>query len=149
MWCARTGEAASKTAMSERAVRVRMRMVIKRDGARRQGKSAAACAMAPPGPMSDFGIDVERDAIGGAWVVLRNRTRLNAVRLEMWQALPGIVGALAADPSVRVLVLRGAGEEAFASGADISEFATRRGDAASAAAYEGVTGEAFAALLAV
>src|SRR5215813_8417677 len=99
--------------------------------------------------MSDFGIDVEREPDGIAWVVLRNPGRLNAVRLEMWQALPGAVRALDLDPAVRVLVLRGAGEEAFASGADISEFASRRGDAASAAAYEGVTGEAFAALLAV
>jgi enoyl-CoA hydratase len=99
--------------------------------------------------MTDFGIDVERDAVGGAWVAFRNRSRLNALRLEMWQALPGIVRALDADSSVRVVVLRGAGEEAFASGADISEFATRRGDAASAAAYEAVTAEAFAALLAV
>jgi enoyl-CoA hydratase len=99
--------------------------------------------------MSDFGIDVERDAVGIAWIVLRNPSRLNAVRLEMWQALPETVGALAADPAVRVLVLRGAGEKAFASGADISEFATRRGDARSAAGYEGTTATAFEALLAV
>jgi enoyl-CoA hydratase/carnithine racemase len=99
--------------------------------------------------MSEFGIDVERDRIGAAWVVLRNPARLNAVRLEMWQALPEAVRRLDADPSVRVLVLRGAGEEAFASGADISEFATHRRDAASAAAYEGVTASAFAALLGV
>ncbi len=99
--------------------------------------------------MSDFGIDVERDAVGGGWVILRNQSRLNAVRLEMWQALPGIVRELEADPAVRVIVLRGAGEEAFASGADISEFSTHRRDAISAAAYEGVTAEAFTALLAL
>jgi len=99
--------------------------------------------------MDDFGIDVQRDAVGIAWVVLRNPSRLNAVRLEMWQAIPEAVRVLAADPAVRVLVLRGAGEEAFASGADISEFATHRGDAASAAAYEAVTATAFGALLAV
>src|SRR6478672_11094379 len=99
--------------------------------------------------MSDFGIDVEREAIGVAWIVLRNPSRLNAIRLEMWQALPGVVRALADDPAVRVVVLRGAGEEAFASGADISEFVTQRGDAASAAAYEGVTAAAFEELLAV
>lgn len=99
--------------------------------------------------MSDFGVDVDRDPIGVAWVVLRNPSRLNAVRLEMWQALPEAVRRLDADPTVRVLVLRGAGSAAFASGADISEFSTHRGDAASAAAYEGVTATAFAALLAV
>ena len=99
--------------------------------------------------MIDFGIDVEREASGVAWIVLRNPSRLNAIRLEMWQALPEVVRALAGDPAVRVVVLRGAGEEAFASGADISEFVTQRGDAASAAAYEGVTATAFEALLAI
>jgi enoyl-CoA hydratase len=98
--------------------------------------------------MSEFGVDVEREAIGIAWIVLRNPGRLNAVRLEMWQALPDAVRTLDTDPSVRVLALRGAGEEAFASGADISEFDTHRRDAASAAAYEDVTAAAFAALLA-
>ena len=96
--------------------------------------------------MSEFGIDVTR-AGGVAWLALRNPARLNAVRLEMWQGIPGIVEGLAADASVRVLVMRGAGEEAFASGADISEFRTHRSDAASAAAYEETTARAFEALL--
>ena len=99
--------------------------------------------------MDEFGVDVDRDGTGVVWVSLRNPARLNAVRLEMWQALPDVVRDLEADPSVRVLVLRGAGEEAFASGADISEFTTHRRDAASAAAYEAVTARAFAALLGI
>jgi enoyl-CoA hydratase/carnithine racemase len=97
--------------------------------------------------MSEFGVDVRREAGGVAWLVLRNPGRLNAVRLEMWEAIPTAVAALDADPDVRVLVLRGAGQEAFASGADISEFRTHRGDAASAAAYEETTARAFTALL--
>jgi enoyl-CoA hydratase/carnithine racemase len=99
--------------------------------------------------MDEFGVDVDRDGTGVVWVSLRNPARLNAVRREMWQALPDVVRDLEADPSVRVLVLRGAGEEAFASGADISEFTTHRRDAASAAAYEAVTARAFAALLGI
>ena len=99
------------------------------------------------GRVSEFGIDVERDAGGIAWLVLRNPARLNAVRFEMWEALPDLVAALGADRDVRVVVMRGAGTDAFASGADISEFATHRRDAASAAAYEQVNGRAFAALL--
>jgi len=98
--------------------------------------------------MSDFGVDVERRADGVAWLVLRNPGKLNAVRLEMWQAIPEALAALAADDAVRVVVLRGHGAAAFASGADISEFATHRKDATSAAAYEAVTATAFAALLA-
>ncbi len=99
--------------------------------------------------MAEFGVDVEREGIGIAWIILRNQSRLNAVRLEMWQALPDLLRALDADPSVRVLALRGAGDDAFASGADISEFDTHRRDAASAASYEDMTAAAFAALLAV
>jgi enoyl-CoA hydratase/carnithine racemase len=97
--------------------------------------------------MSEFGVDVEsRDGVG--WVVLRNPGKLNAVRLEMWEAIPRAVAGLVGDSAVRVIVLRGHGEDAFASGADISEFVTHRKDAASARAYEGVTARAFAALLA-
>jgi len=96
--------------------------------------------------MSDFGIDVARGDDHVAWVTFRNPERLNAVRLEMWQSLAGIMRELAAAPDVRVCVLQGAGRAAFASGADISEFETQRKDAPSAAGYEAVTAEAFAAL---
>jgi enoyl-CoA hydratase len=96
--------------------------------------------------MAAFGVDVRREADGVAWLVLRNPERLNAVRLEMWQAIPPLVADLAADRAVRVVVMRGDGTEAFASGADISEFSTHRKDAASAAAYERTTAEAFEAL---
>lgn len=98
--------------------------------------------------MDDFGIDVVPRTGGVVWLVLRNRGRLNAVRLEMWQAIPAALAPLAADPAVRVVVLRGDGTEAFASGADISEFATHRKDAASAAAYEAITAHTFETLLA-
>jgi enoyl-CoA hydratase len=97
--------------------------------------------------VTEFGIDVARGPEGVAWLALRNPARLNAVRFEMWQAIPDAVATVAADPAVRVLVLRGAGDEAFASGADISEFGSRRGDAASALAYEQTTVGAFDALL--
>ncbi len=97
--------------------------------------------------MSDFGVDVEqRDGV--AWLVIRNPSRMNALRLEMWEAIPTIVARLDADPAVRVCVVRGFGTEAFASGADISEFETVRRDGASAAAYEQSTSRAFDALLA-
>lgn len=96
--------------------------------------------------MSDFGVDVVRETGGIAWLVLRNPARLNALRLEMWEAVPALVEALAADPEVRVVVVRGDGDAAFASGADISEFTTHRKDAASARAYEVSTGSAFEAL---
>ena len=97
--------------------------------------------------MSDFGIDVERRD-GVAWLVVRNPARFNALRLEMWEAIPPAMRALDDDPAVRVCVLRGAGTVAFASGADISEFETVRRDGPSAAAYERSTSRAFEAALA-
>jgi len=99
--------------------------------------------------VSDFGIDIERGPEGVAWMIFRNPARLNAVRFEMWEAIPALVAELAADRDVRVVVLRGTGNDAFAAGADISEFATHRQDPTSAAAYEQTNGRAFAALLAL
>jgi len=96
--------------------------------------------------VSAFGVDARREATGVAWLVLRNPERLNAVRLEMWQAIAPLLAELGADAAVRVVVLRGDGTEAFASGADISEFGTHRKDAASAAAYERTTADAFESL---
>lgn len=99
--------------------------------------------------MSDFGIDCARADDGVVHVALRNPARRNAVRLEMWEQLRVVAETLHADASVRVVVLRGHGDDAFASGADISEFQTHRKDAASSAAYEATTARTFAALLAL
>ena len=40
----------------------------------------------------------------------------------MWQAIPQIIIDFASSDDVRVVVMRGAGDKAFVSGADISEF---------------------------
>ena len=83
------------------------------------------------------------------WLVIDHPERRNAIDLEMWRALPGVAEELDADEAVRVVVLRGAGEVAFVSGADISEFERTRSGAAKAADYEATTGRAFAALAGV
>lgn len=56
-----------------------------------------------------------------AWVILNRPERRNAVTAQMWAALPGIAARLAADPAIRVALVRGAGHEAFSAGADIVE----------------------------
>ncbi len=59
---------------------------------------------------------------GGVGVVTFNRPEVrNALTEEMWERFPQLVKQVAGDPAVRVLVLRGAGEKAFAAGADIKE----------------------------
>ncbi|HEY8492361.1 MAG TPA: enoyl-CoA hydratase [Myxococcota bacterium] len=80
------------------------------------------------------------------WLVIDHRERRNAVSLAMWQAIPELAARLDADPAVRVVVLRGAGEEAFVSGADISEFARTRTGARAAQGYEDVGVAAFEAV---
>ena len=70
-------------------------------------------------------IRVEKEGSVG-WIVFDHPERRNAISVAMWQALPGLVRDLADDPEVRVVAMRGAGETAFVSGADISEFESAR-----------------------
>lgn len=81
-----------------------------------------------------------------ATVVLNRPDRMNALNLPMWQGLAEAFEGLAADPSVRVVVLRGAGEKAFAPGADIDEFDTVRATPAQAKEYDLVLRRALDAL---
>lgn len=58
-------------------------------------------------------------ADGVATVVISNPAKRNAMTAPMWRELPVLLERLAADVSVRVLVLTGAGDT-FCAGADIS-----------------------------
>ena len=69
---------------------------------------------------------IARKEGGIGWMIFNQPEKHNAVSLEMWAAVPKIVAAFEADPEVRVIVLAGAGERAFVSGADISEFEEKR-----------------------
>jgi enoyl-CoA hydratase/carnithine racemase len=81
-----------------------------------------------------------------AWITFNKPERRNAVSLEMWQALPELVAEVANDNDVRVLLIRGAGEEAFISGADISQFGAVRSNAEVTQTYDRATGTALASL---
>ncbi len=59
------------------------------------------------------------DGIG--WLVFDHPQRHNALTREMLASLPAACARLDDDDAVRVVVLRGAGERAFVSGADISQ----------------------------
>ena len=80
---------------------------------------------------------------GIATLAIDNLPKHNALDLEMWKAIPDIMAALDRDPQVRVVIVRGAGEESFASGADIGEFATLRADAEGGRRYEATNEAAF------
>ncbi len=70
-----------------------------------------------------------------ATVTLNNPERLNALSLAMWEQLGESARLLDADDSVRCIVVRGAGEKAFAAGADIASFATERANSKQAKEY--------------
>jgi enoyl-CoA hydratase/carnithine racemase len=70
-----------------------------------------------------------------ATVILNKPERLNALDKSMWLRLGEIMRELDADESIRAVVLRGAGEKAFAAGADIAEFATERATVDGARTY--------------
>jgi enoyl-CoA hydratase/carnithine racemase len=77
---------------------------------------------------------VERDG-AVATVTLNNPRRLNALHKAMWEGLGAALRELSRDDGLRCVVLRGAGERAFAAGADIAEFARERAGGAQARAY--------------
>ena len=70
-----------------------------------------------------------------ATVTLNSPQRLNALSRPAWQRLGEVMRELSADDSLRCVVLRGAGDKAFAAGADIAEFAAERADSRQAKAY--------------
>ena len=78
-------------------------------------------------------IEISRDARGVACVTIANAAKLNTLNRAVMTALIDAVEALAAEPALRVVILRGAGSRAFIGGADITEMATL--DAGSARAF--------------
>jgi enoyl-CoA hydratase/carnithine racemase len=68
-------------------------------------------------------------------VTLSNPDKLNALGQGSWKRLGEAMGELDADKSLRCIVIRGAGDKAFAAGADISEFETTRRNAKLAKKY--------------
>ena len=74
-----------------------------------------------------------RDGVG--WLTFNQPERRNAISQEMWDGIAVAAAAFAADPGIRVVVMRGAGDRAFTAGADISEFEKVRADAAAEEAY--------------
>lgn len=84
--------------------------------------------------MSEDLILLERDA-AIAFITINNPAKRNALPLAAWGALTDVIETLEADDDVRCVIIRGAGEKAFASGADISEFPKTRANAKQALEY--------------
>ena len=80
----------------------------------------------------------EKDGVIG-WMTFDHPERLNAVTQDTWVAIGEILDDFEADEAIRVVVLKGAGERAFVSGADISKFGQQRADAAAVAESSRIT----------
>lgn len=80
------------------------------------------------------------------WMTFNKPEKRNAVSLDMWEAIPAIIRQFEADPAVRVVVLKGAGDKAFVSGADISQFEKSRSAPEVNTHYEDLTQAASKAL---
>jgi enoyl-CoA hydratase len=78
----------------------------------------------------------KRGAVG--WIVFNQPAKRNAINGAMWRGIPKAMAQYDADPEVRCVAFRGAGTEAFASGADISEFDEIRAQKSSVAEYDGL-----------
>src|SRR5207237_2976359 len=68
-------------------------------------------------------------------ITFNNPDKRNAMSLEMWEGLGQALVELRDNPDVRVVILAGAGDKAFVSGADISQFEKTRHNAAASEEY--------------
>ena len=65
-----------------------------------------------------------------------NPARLNALSVDMWEAIPALLAQAEQDSTLRLVVFSGAGDKAFVSGADISQFEDMRAAREAVARYE-------------
>lgn len=79
---------------------------------------------------------------GIGWLVFDNQQRRNAMTLEMWQQADQVLKDFERNPEVKVVMMRGAGDKAFISGADISQFDAKRNNAEAAKKYSAIPDQA-------
>lgn len=70
------------------------------------------------------------------WLTFNNPARRNAISIDMWEAIPQVLDRFEQDAEVRVIVLKGEGDKAFVSGADVSQYEKQRSSAEGIQYYE-------------
>jgi enoyl-CoA hydratase/carnithine racemase len=68
-------------------------------------------------------------------ITFNNPDKRNAMSLDMWEGLGHALIELRDDPGVRIVIVAGAGDKAFVSGADISQFEKTRHNAEASEEY--------------
>ena len=92
-------------------------------------------------------LQVRREGSVG-WIVFSNPSKHNAVTYDMIVRLPDAVAQHERDPQVRVIAFRGAGEQVFVSGADVTEFGRTRGSIAATTTYNQAMENVYRAIIA-
>ena len=90
------------------------------------------------GELTERIIAEKQGSIG--WLTFNNPARRNAVSIDMWEAIPKALDRFEQDPEVRVIVLKGEGDKAFVSGADVSQYEKQRSSAEGIQHYEEISG---------
>jgi enoyl-CoA hydratase/carnithine racemase len=80
------------------------------------------------------------------YLIFNNPERHNAVSLAMWERAAEVLTGFAKDGEIFVVVLTGAGNKAFVSGADISKFEHERGTKEAVDRYSAAVDRAFTAV---
>lgn len=73
---------------------------------------------------------------GVGLITFNQPEKRNAISMEMWTGLGDILDEFSEDSGVSVVILTGAGDKAFVSGADISQFEKNRNSADAQAEYD-------------
>jgi enoyl-CoA hydratase/carnithine racemase len=76
-------------------------------------------------------------------IIFNNPAKLNAVSLDMWDAVHGLLTGYAADAAIHVVVVSGAGGKAFVSGADISKFESERANMEAQNIYDSISTKSY------
>jgi enoyl-CoA hydratase len=74
------------------------------------------------------------------WLTFNNPARRNAISIDMWEAIPQVLDRFEQDANIRVIVLKGEGDKAFVSGADVSQYEKQRSTAEGIQHYEEIAG---------
>jgi enoyl-CoA hydratase len=88
----------------------------------------------PAGTLTERLVAEKQGPVG--WLTFNNPARRNAVSIDMWEGIPTVLDRFERDPGIRVIVLKGAGDKAFVSGADVSQYEKQRSTAESVQYYE-------------
>jgi len=86
------------------------------------------------GELTERIIAEKQGSIG--WLTFNNPARRNAISIDMWEAIPKVLDRFERDSEVRVIVLKGEGDKAFVSGADVSQYEKDRSTAEGIQRYE-------------